>query len=494
MKSPPQDHTAIVCAGANSTVAPDVTIMAVVAAVGTFLGAFQLFQPKLAIGTAMKREIGQVEPGFFAFYTLPQLVMGTVVLVVWTILLASVLHQLDPAFIPASPWITKALPFLALQNLIPLLLVAAVMAGLIQLNIMSWVFLFVGRGISMLPIGRIAGTFGFDGRSAGWMQAWSVCRAWDKGQPLLVSQEEVERVGDELLRRISISTYKGKNFAPKPAKASLAAAGNLALIGCLIEEAHSVNHWPPPSSWEDFYATLADINQANRMFEPTEFVKFKSGQAFSQTLRDELAMRMSVKGHSVPDGNYYGAASYVAKSWSILRGAKGSILNALPFFAGFIGSKLYWLNRRLSDFPLLHGEGMRQQAIKLMTRWDVTPWAKKEDFLQPFSSTQAWLLLQEGVLTTLPEQKDVSFWSRDDVGICKVACRRVFEHVKQNAMDKLSSEAVSVSKRFSDPWDLFAAADYTLWNWAHVQSKAAKAADWKGCHWKIENGRASKAS
>ena len=494
MNPPPSTHATVVSSGPNSTVTPDVTVMAVVAAVGTFLGAFQLFQPKLAIGIAMKRETGQMEPGFFAFYTLPQLITGAIVLVVWIILLAAVLHQLVPTFIPANAWVTKALAFLALQNLIPLLLVAAVMAGVIQLNILSWVFLLVGRGISLLPLRRIAGAFGSDGRSAGWMQAWNICSAWDKGQPLLVSQEEVERVGDELLRKISISTYKGKNFAPKPTRASTAAAGNIALLGCVFEEAHSANHWSRPSSWEDFYTTLAEINHANKMFEPGELVKFRSGQAFSQTLRDDLAARMTAKGHAVPDGNYYGAASYVAKSWSILKSKKGSIVNSLPIFAGFIGSKLYWLSRRLADFPLLHGEGMRQQAIKLMTRWDVTPWAKKEDFLQPFSSTQAWLLLHEGVLTTLPEQKDVSFWSSGDVGIFKVACRRVFEHLRQNAMDKLSAEAISVSSRFSDPWDLFAAADYTLWNWAHEQSKTGKAADWKGWHWKIDNGRVSKVT
>src|ERR1700722_494102 len=169
MNPPPSTHATVVSSGPNSTVTPDVTVMAVVAAVGTFLGAFQLFQPKLAIGIAMKRETGQMEPGFFAFYTLPQLITGAIVLVVWIILLAAVLHQLVPTFIPANAWVTKALAFLALQNLIPLLLVAAVMAGVIQLNILSWVFLLVGRGISLLPLRRIAGAFGSDGRSAGGM-------------------------------------------------------------------------------------------------------------------------------------------------------------------------------------------------------------------------------------------------------------------------------------------------------------------------------------
>jgi hypothetical protein len=220
---------------------PDVTVMAVVAAVGTFLGAFQLFQPKLAIGRAMKRETGRAERGFFVLYTLPQYITCAVVVVVWVTLLAAVLHQLFPALVPASHWVQRALAFLALENLIPLLLVAAVMAGLIQMNILSWMFLLIWRAVSMLPFRRIAGACGSHGRSAGWLQAWCICNTWDKGQPLLISQEDVERVGDQLLFQLSKSTYAGTNLAPKPVKASAAAAANIALLGCLIEEAHRVN-------------------------------------------------------------------------------------------------------------------------------------------------------------------------------------------------------------------------------------------------------------
>jgi hypothetical protein len=474
--------------------ASDVTVMAIVTAVGTFLTAFQLFQPKFSISVSMKRETGRVEPAFFAFYTLSQYISGAVVLLVWATLVAAVLHQIAPGFVVAKSWVQEALPFLALENLIPILLIGAVMAGAIQMNILSWGFILLGRALSMLPFPGVSGAFGPEGRSAGWLQAWCICRTWDKGQPLLISQEESQRVGDELLRKLSVSTYTGRNFAPKPAKASTAAAANIALFGCIIEEAHGANRWTAPASWEDFYSALADINDVNKMFEPSELVKFKSGQLFSQTLRDELAARMQAKGHPVPDGNYYGAASYVAIAYRTLKAYKGSMLKMVPFFAGVIGSKLYWINRCLAKFPLLHGEGMRQQTIKLMTRWNITPWAKKENFLQPFSKSQAWLLLQEGVLTTLPEQKDVTFRSYGDVGISKIACRRVFEHVRQGAEEGLSAEAISVSRRFPETWDLFAAADYTLWNWAHEQSEKGKAADWKGWRWKLDAGRASRVS
>jgi hypothetical protein len=468
--------------------------MTIVTAVGTALGAIQLFQPKLAIGIAMKRETGGIEPAFRGFYTLPQYVIGAIVLLVWVVLFGAVLHQLTPRLVPAYPGVRTALNLLDLKNLIPVLLVLSIIAGVIQMNILSWILLLLGRGVSILPFGATSRAFGWHGRSAGWLQAWLVCRTWDKGQPLLISQDELERVGDALLLKLSAPTYRGQNFAPKPDKASNAAAANIALLGCIIEEAHSTNHWTKPTSWEDFYNALADINVVNKMFEPAELLKFKSGREFSQVLRDELAKRMHAKGQTVPEANYYGAASYVAKSWELLKADKGMFLEALPSYARVVGIRLHWLDQHLAKFPLLHREGMRQQVIKLMTRWCVTPWGKQEDFLQPFSKTQAWLLLQEGVLTTLPEQDDVTFRAAEDVGISKVACRRIFEHVKLAAQEKQSAEAISVSRRFSDAWDLAAAADYTLWNWAHEQLARGEAEDWKGWRWKLESGRASKVS
>ena len=29
---------------------------------------------------------------------------------------------------------------------------------------------------------------------AGWHQTWNICRAWDKGHPLLLSQSEIDRI------------------------------------------------------------------------------------------------------------------------------------------------------------------------------------------------------------------------------------------------------------------------------------------------------------
>jgi len=488
MKLRPSARAAVAASGNAAT--SSVTLTAVVTTVGTALAAFQLFQPKLAIARAIKRETGAVDNGFSWFYSVPQYIALAGVLVVWTILLFAVVHQMAPSSVPTYPWLQPVLALLALENLVPVLLAAAVMAGFIQLNILSWIFLLVGRLLSWLPFA--SGAFGAEGRSAGWIQAWCICSAWDKGQPLLISDEQVERLGDELLRRISISNFDGPDFAPKPANATREAAANIALMGGILEEAHDVHRWDKPASFKDFYAALADIRDANRMFEPNELMKYPSGESFAEVLRTELAKRMEAKEQPVPPGNYFAAASYIVKTWTLLHATDGSVLKKLPWYASAIGSKLYWLNRRLADFPLLRGGGMREQIIKLMTRWGATPWAKREGFFHPFSRSQAWLLLQEGVLTTFPEQKDVTFWASGDVGISKIACNRLYERVHRTAGNRESEIARNVSDRFPDYWDLTAAADFTLWSWAHEQSKEGLTKGWKGWRWKIENGRASK--
>jgi hypothetical protein len=477
--------------------ASDVTIMAVVAAIGTILAAFQLFQPKFAIGLAMKRETGNVEKGYWFFYEFPLWVIAFIVFVIWVVLLLALLHQLAPGFVPVFAVTKPALDLLALQNLIPVLLLVACVASFIQLNILSWVFLWVGRGLAMLPIPELNGAFGLDGRSAGWHQAWCICRNWDKGQPLLISQENIDRLADLLLLKVANATNAGIDFADRPAKASAAAAANIALIGCIIEEAHIVNRWKSPKSWNSFYNALETIHENEGIFEPETLTNFSSGRAFSQRVRDLLAAQMTEKSEVVPEGSYFAAASYVAKAWDILESHGGSVLCIVPWHAFSPSAKVYWLNRRLSNFPLLREDGMRQQTIKLMARWDAAPWIKQASFLHPFAKGQAWLLLQESALVVLPEQKDVTFWGSGDVGIVKAACGRIFTRVIASVAEGLSTEAKSVATKYKTEWDLIAAADFVLWSWARHDANKGRDENWeatKGWRWKLNNGRASRVS
>jgi hypothetical protein len=478
-------------------VSSGVTAVALITAIGTALAAFQLFQPKFAIKFAMKRETGHVEGGFWAFYLVPQIIGLCVVIAIICVLLFAFFHQIVSPEVQSSYKLLKSvLDFLELPNLLLVLLAAACLAAIIQMNVLSWIFLGIGATLSIFPIPKLNGAFGSEGRSAGWQQALCICSTWDKGQPLLISQENVERVADIVLLKLA-TIQRPIDFAERPSGLSEAAMANLAVIGCMIEQAHSVNRWKWPNSWRTFYHALEAIHKDKAIFDPATLVKFQSGLEFSAQVRKLLANQMIAAGEEVPEGEYFAVGSSLAKAGEILRTNGGSILGMLPWYAGLFGSKLFWLTRRLAAFPLLDAKSMRPQTIKLMARWGTIPWAKAAGFLHPFSKDQAWLLLQESVLTVFPEQKDVTFWGVGDVQIAREACRRIFAHVAKSVCQGMTAQAKTVAAKYTTEWDLAAAADFMLWGWASEGVKRGRAEDWKasgGWRWKFSNGRAVKIS
>jgi hypothetical protein len=140
---------------------------------------------------------------------------------------------------------------------------------------------------------------------------------------------------------------------------------------------------------------------------------------------------------------------------------------------------------------------MRPQLIKLLARWETIPWIKTSVFVQPFAKKQSWLLLQESALRVFPEQKDVTYWSSGDMQLTRIACLEVFEQVKAKVRRRQSTEAKHIDQAYPGEWDLFAAADFSLWSLASEREAIARADNWdakKGWRWKLENGRASKIS
>lgn len=474
----------------------DVPLIALVSAIGTALAAFQLFQPKMAIGSAMKRETGRVEIGFNIFYNAAQWMMLGVVITIIGVLLLAFVDQLYPSLGFNFAWLRRIQQFLTPDHLLIVLLMGASLAAVIQLNVISWVFLGIGAALSFLPISKLSGAFGREGISAGWHQANCVCKTWDKGQPLLISRENIDRVADMLLLKLA-SPKPIPNFASKPAQISNAAAANLALIGCIIENAHSLNRWPRPSNWSVFYRALEEIHAKDEIFEPRTIIAARSSSEFSDRLRQLLATRMQTANESVPEGQYFAAGSALTTTLNLLRKKGGSVLGMSPWYAGIIGSQFFWLSQTLSKFPMLDGDSMRPQLVKLLGRWGVVPWIKTEAFHPPFSKTQGWLLLQESALTVLPEQKEVTFWGIGDAAIVREACRRIYMRVQKAVEDGHTAEAKSVKLAYPTDWELLAASDVVLWSFASEEAKRADADEWKalkGWRWKLSNGRASKIS
>ncbi|MGA8149118.1 MAG: hypothetical protein WB870_16305 [Gallionellaceae bacterium] len=481
----------------STKISTDVTAVTLIAAITAALGAFAIFQPKLAIGVAMKRETGSVEPAFRWLYVVPQYINIAVIIGLCMILIAAFVQSISPNILPQCPFLTLFGGFFVLDNILWILFWAAVIVAVVKGNWLSWTLLILCRAVSLLPIHRIQGVFGPNGRSAGWLQAWNICRAWDKGQPLLICHDKIVPVADTILYRLSQPDTGASNFAATPAATSVDARANIALFGCILEATHYVHNWTPPA-WSEFYASLATIHSRSGLFDPKKLQEFESGSSFASQLRNELVAEITLRSQPIPQDQYLAAADSLASTWEQLSKYSGSVLNLIPSWARWVGGRLYWLDRRLSRLPMLHNkEGMRPQLIKLLLRWQTIPWDKTSVFIQPFAKKQSWLLLQEAVLRVLPEQKDVTYWTIGDVQLTRIACMELFEIVSAKVRLRQSEEAREVDKKYPTKWDLYAAADFSLWNLASENVLKGQSENWeakKGWRWKLEDGRAYKIS
>lgn len=473
-----------------------ITVMTLVTAIGTALGAFAIFQPKIAIAASMKRETGVIEPAFRILYSIPQYLNMIVVGGVLVALIAAFIHALYPAFLANYALFNQINSFFILENLGWILLLVAALAVVIQINWLCWVLLAISAFGAMLPIWRFRGAFGRKGQSAGWHQAFNICRAWDKGFPLLICPDEIERLANQILFRLTQPDSSTTNFADKPKNADSIAAANIALFGCILESTHYAQRWDSPK-WSVFYDALSTIHDSTQIFNPQKLTAFTSGEVFSDFLRGELVTTMTARSQPIPPDKYLAAAGYISVCWAKLKERDGSLFKLVPCCAALFGGRMFWLDRALSRLPMLNNEGMRPQLIKLLLRWKTIPWAKPTVFTQPFAKGQAWLLLQEGALRVLPGQNDVTFWGSGDVALVQIACLRIFRRVAQIVAAKDSTEAKNVAAKYTGQWDLFAAADFALWDWAKVDAERGRSDSWsatKGWRWKSEAGRASKIS
>ena len=474
----------------------DVTVTTIIAAIVAALGAFAIFRPKLAVAAAMKRETGSVELAFRWLYVIPQYLNLALIAGLFLALLAAFVQSINPEIFAQSRWLMRFGAFFVRDNVVWILFWAGLIGGIVWSNWLSWILLAVSRAASFLPISWVQGVYGPNGQSAGWLQAWNICRAWDSGQPLLLCHEQIERVANMVLFRLSQPGVGASDFAATPANASLAARANIALFGCIVESIHYSQGWSPPK-WSEFYDGLAGIHARTKLFEPDDILKTASGDAFAGWLRNELVAEMSSRGQPVPQDGYLAAADSLASTWSQLVQNAGCVLNLIPAWARLAGGRLYWLDRRLSKLPMLSSDGMRPQLIKLLARWQTIPWAKTSVFIQPFAKRQGWLLLQETALRVFPEQKDVTYWSVGDVQLTRIACVEVFQRVKAKVRRRQSDEAKYVDQAYPTEWELFAEADFNLWSFASERIANAQADNWdakKGWRWKLDNGRASKVS
>ena len=430
-------------------VSSDITVMTLVTAIVGAFGAFAIFQPKLAISAAMKRETGFVEPAFRMLYVIPQYLSALTIVGFCVLLVAAFIHSIRPDVFAHSHFLTNVGSFFILGNVVWIVFLAAVIGAIVQFNLLSWVLLIVSAVASFLPIPLLRGAFGRYGQSAGWLQAWSICRAWDKGQPLLLSRPEIERLGDSVLFRLANPALGSNDFAETPISATLDARANIALFGCILEATHYAQDWKAPS-WSEFYAALAAIHDQTKMFDPSELQKLGFSNEFVEQFRARLVAEIKSRAQLCPPDNYLAAAGHLSTTWNALHRHAGSVLNLIPFWAPLLGGRLYWLDQRLKRLPMLNSEGMRPQLIKLLARWGTLPWAKAAVFVQPFAKRQGWLLLQENALRVFPVQNDVTFFDVGDVQLTRIACLKISREVEKKVRALQSKGSARRERNVSD--------------------------------------------
>ena len=141
----------------------DVTVMTLVTAITAALGAFAIFQPKLAVSARMKRETGSVEPAFRVLYGIPQYLNAIVIAGFCLMLFAAFLHSIKPDFFAQNHFLTNVAAFFVVSNVLWILFLAAVTAALVRCNWLCWLLLGAGAVASLLPVPRLRGRFGRNG-------------------------------------------------------------------------------------------------------------------------------------------------------------------------------------------------------------------------------------------------------------------------------------------------------------------------------------------
>jgi hypothetical protein len=473
------------------------SVTPLITALVTAVGAWKLFEPKMGRIRAIREELGGMEASFRVLYELPQWMLISAS----TLIVACLVIAFFDSFLPGA--LTKHLPLIWAReivqpaNVIWIVFLMAALGGVIYWNLVTRILLALSWLLALLPIAGVRNRFGPRGRSIGWHQVRSVCEGPDKGSPLLVDHDQIDRLSWAVLARLSSLSANPPNYAAEPGGLSTSEKANIALFGCIMEENTYAQRWPSPE-WSKFYDSFTDIQNADPIFTPSRLCAFRSGDAFFDDFRQRLDAALTAKGQPCPPNQSLAAAADVAKAWSLLTCKyHGDVLRIIPIWAPILGGKLFWLDLRLRSFPRLNTDGMRPQLLKLMIRWNTMPGVEGGVFVQPFAKRQAWLLLQEGALRTLPEMKEVTFHGTAQVGIARIAARQVVQQVSTLvAAGKTSEARAAAAKVGTSIWRLEAAADFVLWDWANSDRSAAKSDKWDKAkwRWKFEDNRVVRQS
>lgn len=440
-------------------------------AVGTMITGVGGFIAKLQKRLSQIRDVKERggKPGAFFFftYTLPQYLYSAALigcaLFGVVALIGGVWKLLSPP--DGLPYFTPFFEESAFQILGVAILVLLV-AGF---NGLSWIviLLFIWVPQRFLPLKQ----------SAAWYNLRQFSSLLGEPKPIFINPDGVANVADAAISKLENNPATSADFAATPEPLSLDERANAALIGCLLEKEHSVRKWPR-RQWKDFYAAVAGAESNSMKLVSVHYLtNLPADSDFYGIMRDQINVALPSTEPDLPDSGE--ARKDLSKALIVLtKKYDGSVRNIAFSWWRRKPSLRLAFNRAQSLHPL-DASSMVPQFLKLAVRWGVWPNVKPGNFIYPYSSRLALLLLEKGAMLTLPTVKSLGFKQRGQLAAYREVMRKVVEKVQENLAASQKPQHRQILQDNPSEWGLAAAVDFVLWAHSSEMNKKDEFRQWK---------------
>lgn len=314
--------------------------------------------------------------------------------------------------------------------------------------------------------------------SAAWYNLREFAMPLGKPEPIFRNPVGIANVADIAIEVLEKNPALSDDFADTPVHLNRDERANAALIGCALEKEHMLRRWPNPK-WKPFYAAVAVAEDHSTKLVSPQYLKSMPAN-FYGTLRDKINAELPTTEPKLPGSGE--ATNDLAKTVSILvKRYNGSVRNiAYRKWRKAPSARLAF--NRAQSFPPLDVASMVPQFLKLAIRWGVWQNIKPGNFIYPYSSRLALLLLENRAMLTLSTAKALAFDRRGQLAAYRETMRRIVSKVRENLSASANPQYQTILAAHPTEWDLAASVDVALW----THSSEVKRKDGFK-HWKLDN-------
>lgn len=469
---------------------------ALAALAAALIAGWTALVPRFKRLNTLRKESGRFGGWLVAMYRLPQWLNVVLIVGFGGILLMSVIATLETGgMLKVQPTLspTGASLFAQIKSLPSwILLIVALLLGLvIHFDVFARISVWATRILSL-------GYLGPNGESVAWHQANELVRGQGEAQLLWLNGNGVERVASAALRKMVEEPLQGGNRAARPAGLNASERANLLLFGCIIEQLYTNQGEGNKWQWQQLYAALAEAHRKAQLFTPQNINALDPSKSFGQLIRTHTQPYFVANGATA--ALTVDIDADVDAAFVILREKFGG--DATRLGAGLkrrifgVVKAAYW---DVAKFPRMGDDTMRPQFIKLCIRWDIFKDVSPSLFVQPFSSTIAWYLLNNSAIGVASDQKLVTFNGPQDRPLARIAAGAAIERALTQIRDGKADEMASIRARYkgepaaTQEWMIRQEIDTTLFLLAREEERRGKEKEWKGeWRWKVDDRVASR--